>query len=43
LGSYKCDFCGVVVEFDVDDWHEHYDFNSCLACYEKESDTGEIY
>lgn len=45
LDVYNCDFCGIGVEYNTEDMqeHNHNEFNCCLACFEKESDTGEIY
>lgn len=40
---YECEFCGIGVEFNTDDLQEHNEFDCCLDCYYKESDTGEVY
>lgn len=39
---YECIFCAVGVEYNTEDVQEHNEFNCCIPCFEKESDTGEV-
>jgi len=43
IDVYECSFCGIGVEYNTEDAQEHNEFECCRSCFEKESDTGDIY